>query len=519
MIGLHDAQGNLRAPNPRLLEKTGYTEAELTDMKVWDLDRVIQPDAARQLWRGMDMGDSHRLEGWYRRKDGSGFPVEVHIRRLNLEGEDRFMTISRDITEQKEREQGLRERRQKVEALYEATNQLLRAQDEDAVVDLLVTLIDETLGYPGTTIRLVQGNHLVPSRVPSMVQSHMPERPAYPLDGDIPAVQAYRNGETQVYEDLAAVETDLERGDIRATAYVPIGTYGIISVGSLEVGGIDAFDLRLLEVLATYAAVVLERLEREEELRGAKEEAEESNRAKSVFLANMSHEIRTPLTSVIGFAEAIGDQVEALEEAPDEADLSILSRFAGLIEQGGTRLLETLDGVLNLSKLEAGQMVLDPEPVDLAEEVEAVAEALRPKATAKDLALSVDTPSTTVVAEADPGGVQIIVQNLVSNAIKYTEAGGQVRVRAYADGDQTVLEVEDTGIGMDPAVAEELFEPFRQASEGPGRIYEGTGVGLAVTKRAVEQMDGTVGVDTEKGEGSRFHVHLPRASETDETTA
>ncbi len=506
MIALHDAAGSLLDPNARLREETGYTEEELTDMKVWDLDQQKDPDEATRFWREMEVGESHRLEGRYRRKDGSVFPVEIHIRRLDLEGTERFLTISRDITEQNEREKRLRERRQKVELLYEATNQLLRADDEEAVLDLVVTLIDETLGYPTTTIRLAQDDQLEPVRVPSAVQSHMPERPSYDVDGDTPAAEAYRIGKTCVYDDLSAVEESLDRGDVRATAYVPMGMHGIISVGSLEVGGISSFDLRLLEVLATYASVVLERLAREEELRKAKEEAERSSRAKSAFLANMSHEIRTPLTSIIGFAEILGTEAATLE-APGQ-----LEKYADMIERSGKRLLETLDGVLNLSRLQSGEMVLEARPIRLEEEAGRTAEELRPKAEAKDVELRVATEPAA--AQANEGGVQIVARNLISNAVKYTEEGGGVKVRTYTDGTSTaVLEVEDTGIGMDPSTAETLFEPFRQASEGLSREYEGTGIGLAITREAVQQMGGTVEVETEEGAGSCFTVRLPRASE------
>lgn len=230
-----------------------------------------------------------------------------------------------------------------------------------------------------------------------------------------------------------------------------------------------------------------------------KKEAERANRAKSTFLANMSHEIRTPLTSVIGFAEAIGE--EAREEDGPTA------RFATLIEKSGRHLLETLDGILNLSKLEAGKMELAAEPVDLAGKTKAVVEELRPKARDKELTLHLQT-GQPVWAEADAGGVQIVVRNLLINAIKYTKAG-TVYVRVYSSGAAAVLEVEDTGIGMESEVAEGLFEPFRQASEGKARAYEGTGLGLAVTRKATEEMDGSIEVETEKGEGSRFTVRLP----------
>ena len=250
---------------------------------------------------------------------------------------------------------------------------------------------------------------------------------------------------------------------------------------------------------------------REKRLAEAKKEAEAANRMKSAFLATMSHEIRTPLTSILGFAEAIGEEVQGAEH-PEELDVELLGRFSKLIEEGGRRLLETLNAVLNLSKLEAGQMELEAEPVDLAKQARQVVQEHHTQAEEKGLKLRTRLADSPTWAEADEGGVQIVLQNLLSNAIKYTEEGS-IEVRTYLGGEEAaVLEVEDTGIGMDPELAEGLFEPFRQASEGVSREYEGTGVGLAVTREAAEKMGGSVEVDTQKGEGSRFTIRLPRAS-------
>ena len=245
----------------------------------------------------------------------------------------------------------------------------------------------------------------------------------------------------------------------------------------------------------------------------SKLEAEEASRMKSAMLANMSHEVRTPLTGIIGFAEAIGDQLGAdgtetsrNAKSGEEFQIDQVAHFAGLIEDSGRRLLNTLDAVLNLSKLEAGQMTLGGERVNLAGQARQVAKELKAEAEEKGLELSVDAKDTWT--SADEGGLKIVVQNLLSNAIKYTEEGG-VEVRTYREEGQAILEVEDTGIGMDPSRVEELFEPFRQASEGMSREYEGTGLGLAVTKEATEEMGGSIEVDTQKGEGSRFTVRLP----------
>ena len=322
----------------------------------------------------------------------------------------------------------------------------------------------------------------------------------HPADDNSIAARVLQDGETTVMTDLNSPENDTDYGALRSAAGVPIGEQGVVIVGRVGEKSFDRFNLRLVEVLAGYAALVLGRLEREDKLRGAKEEAEDAARLKASMLANMSHEIRTPLTSIIGFAEAIGKEVDGRAK---------VARFAGLIEGSGQRLLDTLDAVLNLSKLEAGQMSLESRPVDLAEQAERIADQLRPQAEDGGLALMVEAGS--VEARADEGGVQIVLQNLLSNAIKYTGEGGEVRVRVYQNENEAILDVEDTGIGMEPELAETLFEPFRQASEGLDREYEGTGIGLAVVRRAVEQMDGTVDVETEKGEGSRFTVRLPRA--------
>ncbi|WP_251951908.1 PAS domain-containing protein [Salinibacter ruber] len=511
------------------------------------------------------------LEERMETSDGPAYYLRVHSPVTGLEGQVKSVAaFGVEITERKKREETLQERQEKLESLYEATNHLLQAEGPEDLSARLSSLVRQALGYPATTIRLARGGKLAPAHVPGVVQERMPGRPSYDIDGDTPAAEAYRSGETLAFEDLSAEFEAADRGDVRATAYVPMGRYGLISVGSFEAGGIEPFDLRLVEVLGSYAALVLERLKREEELLTAKEEAEQArkeseearqeaeeakeeaeearqeaeearqeaedaSRLKSALLANMSHEIRTPLTSIIGFAEMLGREASGLELPED----SPLPGYASTIERSGKRLLETLNGVLNLSKLQAGQMEIEAGPVDLPEQARLAAEELRPEAEEKGIGLELETGGDpAVLAEADEGGVQIVLRNLLSNAIKYTDEGG-VTVRTYQDtcqngngqnengqsgsgqsengqsknGHAAVLEVEDTGIGMDPEVAGRLFEPFRQASEGLSREYEGTGIGLAVTREAVDQMGGSVEVETEKGQGTCMTVRLPLAGE------
>ncbi|MFP4228752.1 MAG: PAS domain S-box protein [Salinivenus sp.] len=260
--------------------------------------------------------------------------------------------------------------------------------------------------------------------------------------------------------------------------------------------------------VAGYGIEITDQKEYEQQLREAKEAAETAARLKSAMLANMSHEIRTPLTSILGFAEAIGEETHGA--SPEDIDLSMLSEFSALIEKSGRRLMETLTGVLNLSKLEAGEMALSLDPIDLSVEAREAADEFCPQAAEAGITLTTDIEEA-VGARADEGGLHIVLRNLLSNAIKYTEDGGAVTVRVQETPDHAVLAVEDTGVGMDPEKVSEFFEAFKQGSEGTSRKYEGTGLGLTIVNRVVERMNGSIEVETAEGDGTCFTVHLPRA--------
>ncbi|NBB72491.1 MAG: hypothetical protein GVY35_02310 [Bacteroidetes bacterium] len=262
-----------------------------------------------------------------------------------------------------------------------------------------------------------------------------------------------------------------------------------------EAGGTQLGQLVLL-------ADITERKRREEQLRAAKEQAEAASRMKSALLTNMGHELRTPLTAMIGYAETIADEASG-------GTGGVVPDFADSIAQGGRRLLGTLDGVLTLAKLEAGEMELAPETVDGGAILRTVADEMRSRAQEKAVALEVVPGGAGGCVSVNAEGMQIVLRHLLSNAIKFTEPGGTVRLRVRADDKGAVLEVEDTGIGMKPDAVPTLFQPFRQASEGLQREYEGAGVGLAVVQRVVNQMGGSIRVKTAPGAGACFVVHLP----------
>jgi signal transduction histidine kinase len=250
---------------------------------------------------------------------------------------------------------------------------------------------------------------------------------------------------------------------------------------------------------------ITEQKEREHTLRAEREEAKAASRAKSTFLTNMSREIRTPLTAIIGFAEAVAEEAETIELSEDTS----IGHHSSLIEKSGKHLLNTLEGVLNLSKLKVGQMKWRMRSVDLSEQAWEIAEEFQNKAEEKEIDLQVEIEDEVPRARADVGGVSIMLQNLVSNAIKYTPGGGTVWVRVSRKGDWATVEVEDTGIGMEQETVEQIFEPFQQVSKGLTREYDGSGVGLIVTRKVIEGMSGNLEIETEPGNGSRFTIQLP----------
>jgi signal transduction histidine kinase/DNA-binding response OmpR family regulator len=232
--------------------------------------------------------------------------------------------------------------------------------------------------------------------------------------------------------------------------------------------------------------------------------AEEATRLKSEFLANMSHELRTPLNSIIGFAELMHDG----KVGPVSADHR---EYLGDILTSARHLLQLINDVLDLSKIEAGKMEFRPEPLDLAKVVGEVRDILRAMAARKRLQIAIEVDPSIGQVMLDPGKLKQVLYNYLSNALKFTPEEGRVIVRVVPEGDDRLrLEVEDTGIGISAADIGKLFVEFQQLDDGASKKYQGTGLGLALTKQIIEAQDGSVGVRSAPGQGSLFYAVLPR---------
>jgi signal transduction histidine kinase len=257
---------------------------------------------------------------------------------------------------------------------------------------------------------------------------------------------------------------------------------------------------RTAELEAANAALV----EREKELARRADQAEAATRAKSAFLANMSHEIRTPLNGVIGLSQLL----QQMPLSPRAAE------FAGHIRQSGEHLLALINDVLDLSRIEAGEMALEHVAFEPAPLLESVLTMVRSQAEAKGLALEADVaadlPARLV---GDPLRLRQVLLNLLSNAVKFTETG-RVSLRARvlsreAGRTRLRLDVEDTGIGITREQLAHIFDPFSQADSSITRRFGGSGLGLSIVRRLVDLMGGTLQVASQPGQGSAFSVELP----------
>ncbi|HVA10051.1 MAG TPA: ATP-binding protein [Acidimicrobiales bacterium] len=238
-------------------------------------------------------------------------------------------------------------------------------------------------------------------------------------------------------------------------------------------------------------------------LRALNEDLVEASRVKSEFMANISHELRTPLTGIIGFAELL--------EAGADGDLSARqSEDVAQIETSGRTLLQLIDGILELSRIDAGMVSVATEQFNVAEAVQAISASLESVAKAKGLSLDVDVEAPVMSVIGDPVRVRQILTNLVSNAIKFTSQG-QIIIRCHRAGDMTELSVEDTGIGLSVAAAKYIFDGFRQADGSVTRRFGGAGLGLATARRLVELQGGQMGAESVEGKGSRFWFTLRTA--------
>jgi len=521
-----DRAGSIRFANPAAERTFGFVRHELIG-KPFELilSSGLRQTYRRRFERYLTSGKRGLsvtgLELVGRRRDGAELPLECSLCEFAAEGERYFTGVIRDVSERKRASEAVYRRDAIMQAVGFAAERFLRPSDreEQDIDSLLAQLgtaasasrvsIFEAATHDGQPAALLR-NQWTPEDIDASQFVQAVSWMALGLDR---WVGALRMGEA-VYGNATtfpqAERSVLASGGIRSIAVVPIGV-GVEWWGALALEEhctdrlwSDA-EIRALKTAAGILGAAILRKRSEHDLRRAKDQAETASIAKSQFLANMSHELRTPLNSVIGFTNIL---VKNRDQNLLPNDLKYLER----IRANGKHLLELINDVLDLSKVEAGKLELDHEPVALRDLVDTTLAQLEVRTLGKDVRLVLDSPDHVAPILADAARLKQIVINLVGNALKFTDQGTiTAEIGVDPSGLPVRLAVRDTGIGIPADRLEAIFNAFEQADTSTTRNYGGSGLGLAICRSLCNLMGYRLTLESEVGVGSIFTVWLDGA--------
>ncbi len=467
-------------PEPYFSEHDGYLQAYLKTGKCKIINMVREVTAQR--------------------KNGTAFPMELSVSESIVNGKQSFLGIIRDISERKEVEAEARKSQKAIESVHLERNLILNSAgegiyglDNEGITTFVNPAACKMLGYSKDDL-MGKGQH-------TLIHHSYPDGKSYSKK-ECHIYAAFKDGKVHQESEEVFWRKD---GSSFPVEYIsqPIYDNGIIKGAVVTFTDITERKVAEKELKSAYSELENRISERTLELNTAKEEAEQHNLAKSEFLSRMSHELRTPMNAILGFTQL-------MEESTRDPLPKAHRNRTGQILKAGNHLLELINEILDLASIESGKITVSMEPVCISNLVEEALSVVRPLAQGFNIKLVDEiTSNERFYVLADKTRLKQVLLNLLSNGIKYNRQEGSVTLSAFIEqGSQLRINIVDTGMGIPEEKFNQLFDPFNRLGAENGEV-EGTGIGMTISKKLIELMNGSIGVESTLGTGSTFHISLP----------
>jgi PAS domain S-box-containing protein len=477
-----DHEGRIEYVNPKFEEVMGRSKKEIIGNLPFIFNHSETPDKIySEMWDTITSGKQWSGVLRSKRGDGSWIWERTSISPIkNERGEIvNFVGLMEDITKEKEADDQIAYLKKFNETIINSMDQGLLVEDENGNIVFVNPALADLTGY--------SKNELLNSKWDILVDEENKKK--------VTEIANRRSFDRSDFYEVNILSKDKKNVPVYVTA-TPIQVEDILN------GVVVVFtDIRILK-------------EKEDQLKKAKEKAEESDNLKSEFLANMSHEIRTPMNGIMGFTNLL------LQEGVDD---DAWKHYVDIIHKSSNQLLRIINDIVDFSKIQAGQYEIEENEVVLGHLLENLKDIFetqieQERKESLKLKLSVDNVLNSKQVFIDEGKLRQILSNLLENSVKFT-AEGEITIGSYLQGGNIKFFVRDTGIGISEEYHDIIFEKFRQIDSSPTRKYGGTGLGLTITKKLVELLNGNIWVDSKPGKGSTFYFTIPfKENEVSEKT-
>lgn len=510
MVLISDLEGNIEYANSALEETTGYTREELLNKN----PRILKSDKQdssfyKLLWDTILAGKVWHGELINKKKNGTLYWEEMTITPIQDEmgKTTNYLAVKQDISERKKTEQEIRELNTNLEQKIEARTAELRVANEELqqeieertrIEDALIIKTNELENFFSVALDLlcildIKGNFIKVNKAWENI-----------LGYSTAELERKKFWEFVHPDDVNASDNAIKILMQQKIVFDFVNRYRTIN------GSYRYIEWRCVLVdNYIYAAArdITERIKTEIQLKQAQEDAEKANAAKSEFLSRMSHELRTPMNSILGFTQLL-----SMDELNTEQ-----TNYVNQIMRSGKHLLDLINEVLDISRIESGRLLISIEPVKIIDIIQEVIDIQQPLANQNNIHIELNpSPNYEQYVKTDKQRLKQVIFNLINNAIKYNTKGGSIKIdTSLKNNDEKVttavrIAVSDTGIGIAESDIPNLFIPFERIGADKTHI-EGTGLGLAVVKKLLEAMGGIIGVESKPGVGSTFWIELPLA--------